>query len=107
MSDLRRQLEEELRKLPELTIAPWKDSHLICLFYCGREFAHFHGETILDIRLSPKIIRQEQLDRSVSEQIHPARSKNSRWIGVGLKSEADVKRIVRLVQLACSELGAA
>ena len=105
MSELRAKFEAHLKDLEGVTIDVWKDTELVCLFYHGKEFAHFHGENILDIRLSQKIIRQEQLTRSVSNKIHPNRSQNSRWIGYELTHDEDVETLVRLVKLACDELG--
>lgn len=104
MTDLRAKLERRLKDIPGLKIELWKDTDLVCLFFEGKDFAHFHGKTVLDIRLSPKIIREEGLSRDVSHQIHPNRSKNSRWIGVELKSEDDVREITHLVERACNEL---
>ncbi|MBO9450486.1 DUF5519 family protein [Tropicibacter sp. R16_0] len=101
MTPLRRALEQQLAQIPGLTIDRWKDTDLICLNYHGKEVAHFHGDEILDLRLSPKIIRQESLSREVSARIHPKRSQNSRWIGVEFKDEAEVQQVARLVQLAC------
>ena len=105
MDELRVKLEQCLKDIPGLKIDLWKDTDLVCLFFEGKDFAHFHGDRTLDIRLSQKIIRQEGLSRAVSSRIHPNRSKNSRWIGVEMKDENDVQKIVRLVKRACSELG--
>lgn len=98
-------LIQRLQALDGVTVAPWKDTQLICVFYQGRDFAHFHGNDILDIRLSAEIIREEGLARDVSAKIHPKRSQNSRWIGVAFNSAADVDKIVHLVTRACAELG--
>ncbi|MEM1430994.1 MAG: luciferase family protein [Pseudomonadota bacterium] len=105
LDELRRDLERRLTEIPGVAIGPWKDTDLICLFFHGREFAHFHGDLVLDIRLSQKIIRQEALSRAVSARIHPARSPNSRWICVELSSAEDLAKTLRLVDLACKELG--
>jgi hypothetical protein len=105
MSELRAKFETRLKDLPGVTIDHWKDTDLVCLFYNGKEFAHFHGDNILDIRLSQKIIRQQRLTRSVSNQIHPNRSQNSRWIGFELENDEDVQTLLELVQLSCDELG--
>lgn len=105
MSELRAAFEERLTKLEGVTIDVWKDTELVCLFFHGKEFAHFHGENILDIRLSQKSIRQEQLTRSVSNKIYPNRSQNSRWIGYELTHDKDIETLLRLVNLACNELG--
>lgn len=69
-----------------------------------KEFAHFHEVNILDIRLSPKIIREEHLSRSVSEQIHPNRSRNSRWICLAFHTRPDIDRLMHLVGRVCDVL---
>lgn len=103
MNPQRQSLEHQLKQIPGLTIDRWKDTHLICLFYNGKEVGHFHGDDILDLRLSPKIIRQEGLSRDISANIHPKRSQNSRWIGLEFRDETAVQDVIRLVQLACDE----
>ena len=104
MGGLRTELETRLTEIEGIEIATWRDTQLVCVFFDGRDFAHFHGDDILDIRLSVKIIREERLSRSVSERIHPNRSQNSRWIGVEFKSASDVEKLVHLVKRACDEL---
>ena len=103
-SDLRQALERRLETLPKVTLDRWKDTDLVCLFFDGKQFAHFHGETILDLRLTPKIIRDAQLSRAVSARIHPNRSQNSRWIGIEFKSDADIDKLIDLVRKACDEV---
>lgn len=100
--DSRADLEARLRGLEGVTVAPWKEGHpLICVTYGGKEVGHFHGADVIDLRLSPKIIRAEGLTRDVTQEIHPDRSPNSRWIGVRFASQDDVDRVLRLVQRAC------
>ena len=99
--ELRQELERRLAGLPEVTIGPWKDTDLICVSYKGVEFGHFHGQTVLDVRLSPKIIRQEGLSRDVTAEIHPDRSQNSRWICLECKSRPDIDQLVKIAGLAC------
>lgn len=89
--------------MPNVELGTWKDTDLVCVFFGGKEIAHFHGETILDLRLSPKIIRQEQVSRAVSTRIHPARSKNSRWICVEFNSPAEIDKLLHLVSRACHD----
>lgn len=101
---MKAKLEQRLADLPGVTLDFWKDSDLLCVFFNGKEFAHFHGQDVLDIRLSPKIIRDENLSREMSSQFHPKRSPNSRWICVEFKDEADVETVVRLVGYACNAL---
>lgn len=87
--------------LPDVTVAKWKDTELLCIFYKDKDFAHFHGQTILDIRLTPKIIKEEGLSRAISAQIHPKRSANSRWIGIPVESETDQALAMALIERAC------
>ncbi len=101
---MRKFLESKLKDIPNIEISHWKDTDLVCIFFNGKDFAHFHSDHILDIRLSQKIIREEQLQRTISQTHHPNRSKNSRWIEVEFYNEDDVHKLVHLVQRACNEL---
>ena len=98
---MRATLETRLKALPDVTVAPWKDTDLVSVAHKGKEVGHFHGDDVIDLRLSPKVIRDEGLSRDISAAIHPDRPKTSRWIGVRFRTEADVTQIVRLVKLAC------
>lgn len=101
--DIKETLVKRLSEQPDLEVALWKDTDLSCVFYKGKELAHFHGDDVLDIRLSPKIIREEGLPRAVSADIHPNRSQNSRWIGVQFGNTDDIERVLKLVERACAE----
>ena len=103
MASLREQLETDLRALPGIEVGLWKETDLMCVFYKGRDFAHFHDDSILDIRLSQKIIKEENLTRPSDQKFHPNRSKNSRWIGLSFTSAQDNETIVHLVKRACRE----
>ena len=41
MSELRAKLERRLEDIPGLTVDCWKDTDLVCLFFEGKDFAHF------------------------------------------------------------------
>lgn len=100
LAQLRALLEQRLRDIDGVTVAPWKGTALISVQFNGREFAHFHGQDILDIRLSQPIIRQEGLSRDVSNEIHPNRSQTSRWIGIRFAERADIDRVLDLAKCA-------
>jgi len=104
MHELRTLLETRLLAKPGITIDTWKDTDLVCVFFRSKDVAHFQSETVLDIRLTPKIIRDENLDRSVSAQFHPNRSQNSRWICIAFTNEAEVDRLLTLVDHAVHTL---
>ena len=103
-TELRAEFERRVLQLPDVSVGLWKDADLVCIFYGENELAHFHGETVLDLRLSPKIIREEKLSRLVSTRIHPQRSQNSRWIGVELETWDDIDVLVQLVRRGCVEV---
>jgi len=100
MNAARKLFETRVTDIDGITIDTWKDTELVCLFYHGKEFAHFHGDTILDIRLSAKLIKAEGLARDVTKEIHPNRSPNSIWIGIAILNEDEVDHAIHLVKQA-------
>ena len=102
--DLRTEFEQRLCEMPQVRLDTYKDTELVCIFFGEKEFAHFHGDNILDLRLTPKIIREEGLSRSVSARIHPNRSPNSRWICIEFSTRSDVDKLLHLVARACDEM---
>lgn len=95
---LRNQFEESLRKLPEITVELWKDSDLMCVFYRGKELAHFHDHQEIDIRLSQKFIKKEGLKPLEDSPFHLKRSKKSRWMQMRFQTEAEVQNLLSLIQ---------
>lgn len=102
--DLRKEVERRLCDMPQIRIDTWKDTDLVCVFCGEKEFAHFHGDNVLDLRLTPKIIRDEGLSRSVSAQFHSKRSPNSRWICIAFSTALEVDKLLHLVALACDDM---
>lgn len=102
---LRQELERRLLEIPHLSLETWKDTALLCVLFKGKEVAHFHGQTILDLRLTPKIIREAGLPRAVSARIHPNRSPNSRWICIEVCNQSDIEALLHLVRRACAVMG--
>ena len=107
LSKQKEELMKKLEILPDITLEQWKDTELIGVLYKGKEIAHFQtgkgAENELDIRLTPKIIKQEKLTVPEDSKSHPNRSKNSRWIIQSFEAQKDIEPILRLVKLA-SEL---
>ena len=104
VSDVRREFERRLQEMPKVSLDTWKDTELVCVFFGGKEFAHFHGDNILDLRLTPKVIREEGLSRTISAQVHPNRSENSRWICIEFNNAADIDVLLHLVGRACDDI---
>jgi hypothetical protein len=74
------------------------------LFYRGKEFAHFHNDYELDLRLTKKVISSLGLAHPEGSVHHPTRSASSPWIEVRFRSRGEVLRAVELVKLAVAQL---
>lgn len=74
------------------------------LVYCGKEFAHFHDDHELDLRLTKAVIRELGLEHPPGSVHHPTRSTNSSWIELRFEAPSEVRRVAELVRLAVSKL---
>jgi hypothetical protein len=105
MSDLRAELIRRLEKLGvEHCPLPGRTDGFAGLRYNGKEFAHFHDDHELDVRLTKAVIARERLVHPPDSRVHPNRSKTSPWIEVRFTTRADVDRAVRLLKLAIDQL---
>ena len=105
MAQLRNQLVRQLERLGvENRVLPGRDDGFSCLVYRGKEFAHFHDDNELDIRLTKGVIRSEGLTHPVDSRVHPNRSRNSPWIEVRFSKPVDLERLVNLVKLAIEQI---
>jgi hypothetical protein len=104
VTSLRNKLVRRLEKLGvEDRPLPGRNDGFSSLLYGGKEFAHFHDDNELDIRLTRKVIHQEGLAHPTDSRVHPNRSRNSQWIEVRL-DKVDVERVVDLVKLAIAQV---
>ena len=101
MSRLRKRLVERLQEIG-VEDRPWprRDDGFSSLFYGGKEFAHFHGNNELDLRLTKQVIKREGLVHPADSQVHPNRSASSHWIEIRFTKAAHLDEVVRLAQLA-------
>jgi hypothetical protein len=67
-------LLEELRRLPDVEERPSQFHGEPALWIDGREFLHFHGSEVVEIRLTRRLIDQLEEDRA------PARARYSDWV---------------------------
>lgn len=74
---LKQQLLQTLATIDGLTAEPSPVSGGTALLYQGREFAHFHHDNELDLRLTMKLIQAEGLDHPTGSVHHPTRSPSS------------------------------
>ena len=98
MSNIRKQLVQGLLKIEGVTEKVWHDrpDGFSSLQIGGKEFAHFHNDNELDIRLTKGIISNEMLVHPNTSKNHPNRSINSPWIEMRFFDSNDIKRIVML-----------
>ncbi|MEM7539034.1 MAG: luciferase family protein [Chloroflexota bacterium] len=96
--DIRKIFINHLNALDDVEVGLWKDTELLCVFYRGKEFAHFHDNEEIDIRLSQKFIKQEELVPLENSPYHPKRSKKSRWMQFRFDTEQDMLALVGLIE---------
>ena len=104
MDNLKAKLVDELRKIEGVEDRPSPVSGGSALFYHGKEFAHFHNENELDLRLTKKVIKALGMSHPPGSHHHPNRSPNSPWIEVRFNKSSDIENVSKLVKLAVAEL---
>jgi hypothetical protein len=100
MPDLRDELIQRLTALPSVSVAFYKDTNLLCVFYNNKEIAHFQNGHEIDIRLTPKIIKKNGLRPPPNTTSHLDRPASSRWIVQSFAQPETLDDIVALVRLA-------
>lgn len=100
---LRASLENDLRALADVKVELWKDSDLMCVFYRGKEFAHFHDQEEIDIRLTQAFIKRKQLKPLEDSIYHLKRSEKSQWMQFRFKTKAETKELLDLIQRLIKE----
>ena len=76
----------------------------IALFFGGKEFAHFHGDNELDLRLGKRLIKSLGLAHPLDSEQHAGRSPNSPWIELRFESDRVVAQTVEMVRRAVQAL---
>ena len=104
MDNLKAKLVDALRKIDGLEDRPSPVAGGSALFYNGKEFAHFHNENELDLRLTKKVIKTLGLSHPAGSHNHPNRSANSPWIEVRFNNSDDIEYVSKLVKLAVAQL---
>jgi hypothetical protein len=104
MSDLKRDLLSLLAPIDGFTSQPSKVAGGTALFYKGREFAHFHHDNEIDLRLTRGVIKSLGLSHPERSTQHPTRSAGSQWIEVCFRDAEEVHRVAELVKLAIAQL---
>ncbi|NBT99929.1 MAG: hypothetical protein EBT59_12580 [Betaproteobacteria bacterium] len=85
---LKQELLKALASIEGLTAEPSAVSGGIALFFRGCEFAHFHNDNELDLRLTKKVIQAQGIAHPTDSTHHPDRSPSSPWIEVRFTNSA-------------------
>ena len=104
MPNLKQILLELLEPIAEFEALPSKVAGGTALYYKGKEFAHFHHDNEIDLRLTGKVIKSLGLSHPTGSENHPSRAASSPWIELRFHTEAEAKRVAELVKLAITQL---
>ncbi len=106
MTTLRQQLTTAVLNITGVSEMIWPDRSdgFSSFIYKHKDFAHFHNDNELDLRLGKKVIASKGLIPTEDSEHHPKRSKNSPWIELRFHGKEDVDDIVCLVELAVQSI---
>ena len=106
MTNLKHELEKKILELPDVTIKTYqgKNSEFSSFVYKDKEFAHFHNENELDLRLTKRVIADEGVSHPDDSEHHPKRSKASPWVELRYKNKKELTRVFGYVKLAIAQI---
>ncbi len=104
MPSLKHLLLQQLSPIEGFSAEPSKVAGGTALFFRGKEFAHFHHDHEIDLRLTRKVIQALGLSHPERSAQHPTRAAGSPWIEVRFHSIDEVHRVVDLVKQAIAQL---
>jgi hypothetical protein len=102
-ADLKAALLRELSRIEGLEALPSPVAGGTMLAYRGKEFAHFHHDHELDLRLTKRVIQSLGLSHPPNSLQHPKRSTSSPWIEIRFSNSSDIDEVVKLVKRAIAE----
>lgn len=96
--------ERLIRRLLELGVEerawPGREDGFASLLFHGKDFAHFHSDCEIDIRLGKEVIKRERLSHPPDSTVHPGRAAGSPWHEMRVRDPGDIDAVVRLVKIA-------
>ena len=101
---LKHELLALLEPVEGFAALPSKVAGGTALFFKGKEFAHFHHDNEIDLRLTKAVIKQLGLVHPDRSPFHPTRSPSSQWIEVRFYSSVEVQHVAALVKKAIAAL---
>ena len=94
---LREELERRIAAVPgiERNVSRYGHGHSFAVG--GREIAHFHGESRLDVRLTREEIRQRKLDEALDPRLI-TRGPGSEWVEIRVLCPEDLAFALSIVE---------
>jgi len=96
---IREQLELKIRELPGLVPGPSRYGHGSAYRAGGREVAHFHGDSRMDIRITRDVIRDRSAEGGFDARVR-TRGDSSEWVEVRFSSSRDFPLVLSLLEEA-------
>jgi hypothetical protein len=93
----RQELELRLVQIPDIVPIKSRYGHGVSYSCGGREIAHFHGDTRMDVRLTKEVIRELKLQGPLDRRLK-ARGPSAEWIEVHVTDATDVPYAISLVE---------
>jgi len=96
---IREELERRLTALPGLEKRPSRYGDAKSYFVGGREIAHFHGDTRMDVRLTKEEIRRLKSEGTLDHRVR-TRGSSAEWAEVHVTDSKDIPYALSLVEEA-------
>jgi len=93
----REELERRLVGIPGVTPKPSRYGHGTSYWSGGREVAHFHGESRMDVRLTREEIRRRRSEGTLDPRLR-TRGPYSEWVEVPVADPRDIPFALALVE---------
>jgi hypothetical protein len=96
---IRAELERRLSSLPDLERRPSRYGDSLSYFVGGREIAHFHGDSRMDVRLTREEIRRLKSEQALDHRVR-TRGPSADWAEVHVTELKDIPYAISLVEEA-------
>jgi hypothetical protein len=96
---VREELERRLSALPELEKRPSRYGDSKSYFVGGREIAHFHGDSRMDLRLTKEEIRRLKSEQALDRRVR-TRGPSAEWAEIHVTELKDIPYAISLVEEA-------
>jgi hypothetical protein len=104
MSTLKKSLLALLEGIAKCEARPSNVAGGTALFFNCKEFAHFHNDNEIDLRLTRNVIKSLGFSQPSGSMHHPTRVASSQWIELRFHTESEAQKVAELVKLAIAQL---